>query len=216
MMIFKKEKQARKLVLGHMSATHDCLAVARGMFEDYVAGETDAAMAKALEIKAHEQDADRLKQEARAVLNEGAFLPHIRADLNRLVEMVDRIAGAGDSAARFLADQTPIIPEEFEAELLEIFGRSVTCFHELRKALKAYVKPSGEIESLHDHVKKVDDLESEIDAKQAKLTRRIFQSEMEFASKLHLQQFLQLIASISDISEEVSDELESVVMGSVV
>ncbi|MEJ8566345.1 DUF47 domain-containing protein [Elongatibacter sediminis] len=216
MEIFKKEKRVRELVINHMSAVHDCLSETRGMLEDYVAGDTEASALKSQAVKRHEQEADRIKREARAVLHQGAFLPQIRADLNRLVEMVDGIADAGDTTARFIVDQSPHIPGEFVADLLDLFGSSVTCFHELRMALEDYVMPEGDIESLKEHVIRVGVIESEIDGRQAHLTRGIFDSDIDLALKLHLQQLVLLVARISDISEDVSDELESVVMGSVV
>lgn len=216
MLIFKKEKAVRELVLHHLKATHDCLLESRASLDDYLSGQRADAEARLVQVKAYEQEADRIKREARKVMHEGAFLPQIRADLNRLVEMVDGIADAGDRAARFLVEQSPHVPEAFEADLMEIFGLSVTSFHEFRKAMKNYVKPDGTIDSLRDHAHKVGQLESEVDACQAQLTRKIFSSRMELSAKLHLQQLLELIASISDISEDVSDELESVVMGSVV
>ena len=216
MLIFKKEKEVRKLILQHFSTTHDCLSAARSMLEDYVSGESESAAENARRVKSLEQQADGLKRQAREVLHRGAFLPQIRADIHRLVESVDGIAGAAEDAAKFLMNQSPFIPQDFESDLLEIFGLSVTCFHELRKALKDYIKPEGEIESMHEHVQKVGLLESEIDNKQAALTKRLFDSGLDLAAKMHLCQFVRLIAGISDLAEDVSDELESVVMRSVV
>ncbi len=82
--------------------------------------------------------------------------------------------------------------------------------------MKDYIKPKGVIESLHVHVEKVSMLESEIDEKQALLTRKLFNSELDLAAKMHFAQLLRVIAGISDAAEEVSDELESTVMRSVV
>lgn len=216
MLIFKKEEKVRKLILSHLSEVHDCVADARSAMEEYLAGELEKATEHARAGKLHEQQADKLKVEIRLVLNEGAFLPQIRADVHDLVEFVDKIADSTYKYSSFLINQTPAIPEQFEAQFLEIFALGATTFHELRKALKDYFKPKGKIESLHDHVKQVGQLESEIDQKQAKLEREIFASDLELAHKLHLSQFVSLSVDLSDRSERVSDLLESAVMRSVV
>jgi predicted phosphate transport protein (TIGR00153 family) len=216
MLIFKKEKEVRKLILDHISVSYDCLSEARSMTEAYVAGDKDSVAEKAIRVKSLEREADILKRQAREVLHQGAFLPHIRSDLHNLVELVDGIVGIGEEVAKFLSNQSPQIPEEFEADLLAIFGLCVSCFNELRKALRDYVIPKGEIESLHIHVEKVSALESEIDDRQALLTKKVFASEIDLAAKMHFAQLLRVIASISDAAEELSDELESTVMRSVV
>ncbi len=100
------------------------------MTEAYVAGDMDLAAEKAIRIKALEREADVLKRQAREVLHQGAFLPQIRSDMHNLVELVDGIAGIGEEVAKFLSNQSPFIPEEYEAELLGIFSLCISCYNE--------------------------------------------------------------------------------------
>jgi uncharacterized protein Yka (UPF0111/DUF47 family) len=133
----------------------------------------------------------------------------------RLVEAVDAIAGKAEDVARFIRAQRPKIPEQFEAELLEIFRQSLNCFLELRKALKDYFKPKGMIEDVHDHVSRVGEIETSVDALEADLAVRIFESELDLAEKIHLEQLVKQIADLADLSEDASDELEFAAMKSV-
>ena len=98
---------------------------------------------------------------------------------------------------------------------MEIFGLSLDCFLELRKELKEYFKPKGEIEGLHDHVSKVCDIETQVDGKESELSQRIFKSELDLAKKIHLEQLTRSIGNIADLSEDASDELEFAAMKSV-
>jgi len=212
MLIFKKEKQVRKLVLEHIATVHDCISEARAVFEEYVAGDMSTACARALVVNQYESRADELEQEIREILNQGAFLPQIRADVYTLVEQVDGVAGKAENTSNFVINQMPDIPEEFEADLIEIFGLCVTSFHELRKALKDFFKPKGQFDTLHEHVSRVSDIESEVDKKEAALTRRIFTSSIDLSAKIHLRLFLTEITKIADSAEDVSDELVSAAM----
>lgn len=216
MMIFKKEENVRKLILEHLSKVRDCVDEARSAMEQYLSGDYTRAMEHANKGKEREEQADEIKVEIRIVLNSGAFLPQIRADVHGLVDTVDRIADSADKVSGFLVNQKPEVPDHFKGEFLEIFSLCTSCFKELRKALRDYFKPKGEIDSLHEHVKAVGKMETDVDRKQAQLVREVFASDLELAHKLQLSQFIDLSVDISDRAEYVSDLLESAVMRSVV
>jgi predicted phosphate transport protein (TIGR00153 family) len=216
MLIFKKEKETRKLVLSHVATTQECIMEARSVLEDYIAGDVEAAIARAKRVIEIESEADQLKRQTRELLYSGAFLPQIRSDIYRLIEAVDSVAGQAESVSNLLAQQKPEIPEEFESEFLEIFSLCVTCFNELRKALKDYFKPKGMLEELNQHVARVSELETAVDVREAEMTRRIFETSMEHSKKLHLRELLRKIADIADKAEDASDELEFAALKSVV
>jgi predicted phosphate transport protein (TIGR00153 family) len=216
MLIFKKEKQARKLVLSHLNEVENCLHESRGVLETFIDGERELAGQRALSVIASESQADALDHEIRDMLLDGAFLPNLRSDIYRLVESVDAIAGKAESVARFIVNQSPEIPREFENELMDIFHRSVDCFAELRMALRTYLKPKGKIENVHAHVSRVCEIETEVDVMESGFTRRVFSSGLSLAEKIHLRQLSERIADIADLSEDASDELEFAAMKSVI
>lgn len=216
MLIFEKEKQVRKLILTHLNEVQGCLMESRNVLEEYISGDLELACQRVNSVIEIESRADALERQIRDVLLDGAFLPNIRSDVYRLVEAVDAIAGKGEHVARFIVDQLPEIPEEFESELLEIFRLCMNCFQELRKALRDYFKPKGEIENLHEHVARVCDIETEVDVAESELTRQIFNSDLDLAEKIQLKQLLERIGNIADLSEDASDELEFAAMKSVV
>ena len=216
MLIFKKEKQVRKLILTHLNEVQECLMESRNVLEEYVSGDLELACQRVNSVIEIESRADALERQIRDALLDGAFLPNIRSDVYRLVEAVDAIAGKGEHVARFIVDQLPEIPEEFEGELLEIFGQCLNCFLELRKALRDYFKPKGDIENLHLHVARVCEIETEVDKAESELSRKVFQSDLNLAEKIHFRQLLERVGNIADLSEDASDELEFAAMKSVV
>jgi len=216
MLIFKKEKQVRKRFLSHLNEVQECLMDSRNTLEEYITGDLEQTRQRVNSVIETESRADALESEIRDMLLDGAFLPNIRSDVYRLVEAVDAIAGKAESVARFVIDQLPEIPEEFEGDLLEIFAQCLNCFMELRKALRDYFKPKGEIENLHVHVARVCDIETEVDIAESELTRRIFIADLHLSEKIHLRQLLERICDIADLSEDASDELEFAAMKSVI
>ena len=216
MLIFKKEKEVRKLVLGHLNEVQECLMESRSALEEYISGEIESARERVNQVIAIESRADKLEREIREALLKGAFLPHIRSDVYRLVEAVDSVAGQAEDVARFVMDQAPVVPDEFQQDLMEIYRMSLDSFMELRKGLRDYFKPKGKIEKLHDHVNRVNEIETEVDKKESVLAREVFSSSLSLAEKIHLEQLIKRIGNIADLSEDASDELEFAAMKSVI
>lgn len=215
MLIFKKEKAARKLALEHFKATNDCLQSSIDVIEQYMAGDIDLAKQSANEVIKLESEADSIKHQLRDVLFSGAFLPNIRSDVYRLVDSVDKVADMGETSSHFVVYQRPVVPGYFHADMSEICRLCMSCYSELQQALKCFFKPKGEIELLREHASQVGALETEVDGLQAEFTRKIFESEMGMGEKLHLCQLLKYVGRIADRTEDAADELQFAAMKSV-
>jgi predicted phosphate transport protein (TIGR00153 family) len=216
MLIFKKEKAVRKLALEHTTVTHNCLKSTRHCFTAYLSDTRAAFEHSAAQVSQLESEADTLKRKAREVLQSGAYLPHIRSDVYRLIEAVDRVAGAAEQLARFLGGQSPAIPKSLQNDYLAIIDLTVHCSGAMRKALHAFFKPKGVIQTLDDNITRVNHLESEIDDRQMDLMQRVFRSELPLADKMHLGQLIDVLGSISNAAEHVTDELKYAALKSVV
>lgn len=215
MLIFKKEKVARKLALEHFKTTYNCLQSAIEVIEQYMAGEIELAKQTAQKVIELESEADTLKHRLRDVLFSGAFLPNIRSDVYRLVYSVDKVADMGETCSHFVVYQRPVIPGYFHADLSEICRLCMNCYGELQRALSCFFKPKGEIELLREHASKVGALETEVDGLQAHFTLKIFESEMGMGEKVHLCQLLKYVSRIADRTEDAADELQFAAMKSV-
>ena len=210
MLIFKKEKKARKLVEEHFAKTRECLYEAERVLEKYLAGDQDGARSAARQVIALESSADTIKREEGRVMISGTTFQ------GRLVDRVDSVADKAETVSHFIVNQTPEIPDEFAPDLVSIFGLCTTCYEELHVGLKRFFKPKGELESLQRHVNRTGELETEVDNLEAEVTRRIFASTMGMGEKLHLAQLTRRIADIADAAEDAADELEFAAMKSVV
>ena len=216
MLIFKKEKQVRKLVLEHAATAQQCLEATRAVLAQYLAQDATAFTAAVTSTKDYESHADLLKWEIGEALQSGAFLPVIRSDVYRLVESVDKLAGCGEDVALFLSNQPPSVAAQFQPEYLDILALNVDCAGQLHDALENYFKPKGQLKELHAHTRKVGQLESEVDHRQAALMQRIFCSDLDLSAKMHMGRLLDVICGISDAAEDVADELAFAALKSVV
>ena len=94
--------------------------------------------------------------------------------------------------------------------------RTVACYGEYLKALRAFFKPKGELEELRARIHSVGELESEIDEDERALIRSIFESDLDLAGKQHLARLVAQIVRISDQIENAADVLELLSLKSII
>jgi predicted phosphate transport protein (TIGR00153 family) len=208
MQIFKKEKHVVKLVLEHIDKTAECVQTMTDNVRAFVSGNYSAAEIAASRINSFESDADTLLRSIRELLYSGAYLPHIRGDIYRLMSRVDDVANKAEDCHDFFHYQKPDIAEEYRSQIAAILELTSGCFLEFQKALQAYFDPKGDIDTVRAHTRKVSELESLIDDNEQALTAQIFDSSLEKSDKIHLRQCLTQIVTISDTIEDAADELE--------
>jgi len=125
----------------------------------------------------------------------------------RYIEEITRVEEEGDSLRREIETKMTfhtLIPELREDVLSLIEQVDVVTAEEMVKAARAFFK---NLHAVRDHVKKVQFFESEADKVATRIGRELFESELDLAQKLHLQQFIDRIDDIADTAEDICDEL---------
>lgn len=216
MQIFKKEKKVVELALEHAAATAVSLGIMAEAIGAYAAGDDAGLDAAAQTVCSNETAADDLLREIRSLLYSGAYLPTIRGDLYRLLSTSDQITNRTESCLHFVNLRRPAKVSPFAAEFEAILELTVDCYAHLQKALKAFLKPKGEIDDLRESAKRVGEIESVIDGRERALITAIFAAEFELAEKLHVAELLSRLCRISDQIENAADELELLSLKSVI
>ncbi len=216
MIIFKKEKRVVKLCLAHADKILECAEAATAATSHWIRVEIDEAKTYQDTVGRLETEADDLRREIRDALYEGAYLPQIREDLFRLIQLVDRVANTCEDVWEFFATQIPDIPDEYRNEFAEIMDLSLQTVRMMHDALQTYFKPKGKIKRVREQLESIYLAESRIDRMEWKLTRRIFKSDLELPRKTQLQRALSTMTRISDLAEDVADEIDLIAMKSVV
>jgi predicted phosphate transport protein (TIGR00153 family) len=216
MLIFKKEKAVIELILQHIDTTRNCVQSTIDSLKAYVAGDLSEAKASISQVNQLESEADTLLREIRDLLYSGAYLPQIRGDIYGLMSTIDKVSNRSENCFDHFHYQAPVIPAEFETEMVAILDLTAECFLAFEKALKAYFGPKDKLEKVRKHSKRVSELESRIDEIERTMTTRIFKSSMDKGEMLHLRACLQKVASISDATENAADRLEWVSVKSII
>lgn len=216
MQIFKKEKQVVQLALKHAEKTGECLDVLASALQEYASTSTSPLEESMRRVSELEARADELLREAREILYSGAYLPTIRGDLHRLLKATDKIANRAEDCMEFVTFERPQGIDGHREQVEKLLKRTVACYGEYLKALRAYFKPKGELEELRARIHSVGNLESQIDENERALIASIFESDLDLAGKQHLGRLISRIVRISDQIENAADVLELLSLKSII
>lgn len=206
------EGEVRELLLQHLDKVGECVARARTVMDDYLAGRIEEAKAGAIEVDHQETDADQMRRSVVDLLYRGAFLPIFRSDIHEFVERMDMIADAAEVTCDFLLGQRPEIPAEYAEHIQQIQEQTLVAYGALHDAVtNFFTTPDQRV--IRDSLTKLGVTESLIDGIEWKMTRQIFTSDLPLAGKAHLKQFLEKLTEMSDEMEDAGDRLEALIIG---
>ncbi|MBW1994771.1 MAG: DUF47 domain-containing protein [Deltaproteobacteria bacterium] len=216
MFLYKKEKEVVELLLKHIDIVEECLTKGIKTIQEYLSGNIEQAKALAKRVDAIKTQADQIRYEIRDKLYAGAYLPRLREDIYRLVENLDEVANAGEKSCDFFLNQRPTIPEDLKVQFLAAVQESLGIMAPLKYSIVCFLKGEYPIEVSRQHAKEVGLKESDVDTIEWDLTKDIFTSDLDFSHKIHSKLCLDSIAAVSDQAKNASDQLDLVILKSMI
>lgn len=150
-----------------------------------------------------EREGDSIRREIISSVHDGAFLPYLRPDLCRFVEVVDRVFDNLEDTASFYLDAE--IPEDIRKECVRVALLNQRTCEMLLLTFEAMLKGEGLSEktlAVRIYEKKVDDIK-------LGLFKDLRKKPIEnFWEGKALADFVSGLTTISDIIEDASDYVE--------
>lgn len=168
-------------------------------------GATAEFVKKRQEVSGFEARNDQLRRDVEAQLYEHTLLPDSRADVLELLEEVDRLINKYESNLYMYVIERPAIPESFHTAFRELVQTVVDCVESLVVSARSFFAMNGEIaNSLH----KVMFFEKQADQQGTALKSSFFDDKtLDLAHQRQLQDFEMATEVISDLAEDVADNL---------
>ena len=151
-------------------------------------------------IKQIEHDADNLRREIESRLYEQNLIPDLRGNILELVENLDKVVNLFDEVAHKFYIEQPSIPQEYHEQLKTLVSQVCECAENMAISSRA-------LATLRDYSKKVFLLEHQSDKTSGKLRRAVFDSDLELAQKMQINNFVEEVADIADLAEDCIDAL---------
>jgi predicted phosphate transport protein (TIGR00153 family) len=180
-----------------------CLVFRDGVHA-YLEGDRERFAERLLAVNAHEHRADELSKNVETHLYRHSLIPEHRGDVLGLLETTDTIIDTAKTSLFQFSVERPAIPAEFVAGFRRLVDVSTEAAQAVIIGSRTFFRDP---EAVKDHLFKVNHYEQEADAISDALKRKVFDSELELAHKIHLRYFALNIEKVSDRSKEVADRL---------
>ena len=149
-----------------------------------------------------ESAADDTRREIELELYAGKLLPQSRADLLALVEAMDSIPNTAENIVDFFAIQKLQVNAALHVDVDRLLLKGLEACATMSETVRLLF---DDLDPIRELVAAVDKLESECDALERRLLRRVFDLDLDLASKLHLRDFVFTLGALADQAEKTAD-----------
>ena len=138
----------------------------------------------------------------------GAYLPATREDLITVATSCDRVANKCEHISMMMVFQKFVFPEEFNEDIMQILKITRDEFELLEKAIdKLFSNLSAFIKD-HSILKQIRSEEAKVDRIEGALYEKIYNLDLPLAEQRQLGDFVEWVADISDIIENIADNIQ--------
>ncbi|PLW84357.1 TIGR00153 family protein [Kineobactrum sediminis] len=206
-----------KPIQQHMQVANDAAQLLPVFLEAASRGDWPGASEAFNQIKAAEQEADKLKRSVRRHLPNSLFLPVSRNDLLELVTIQDHVANTAKDVTGLMLGRQMQFPEQLQQPLLELATTcAATCaqalagIQELDELLEVGFTGGREVTRVEGLIRELEKLEGRTDKQAQKLRAHLFKLERELypVDVMFYYQVIGLMTAMADAAERVGHRLQ--------
>ena len=203
--LFRKQQQVEDLIRFLLRNLEDLALHHREALTAYLDGNLAECEQRAQEVDRLESELDDLQRQIQQLLLREALMPDSRDDVLRLLTKLDRIPGQCRHSLKELLLELPQLPNDFRASLVLMFHKTHSCLRALSATVDSLF---SDLRSVPRHAEEVARQESEVDRVEQQLLVRVFRDDsLELARQFQYKAMLQRLGGISDLAEDVADEV---------
>lgn len=203
--LFRKQQQVEDLIRLLLKNLEDLALHHREALTAYLDGSLAECEQRAHEVDRLESELDDLQRQIQQLLLREALMPDSRDDVLRLLTKLDRIPGQCRHSLKELLLELPPLPKDFRVSLLLLLHKTHSCLRALSATVDSLF---SDLRSVPRHAEEVARQESEVDRVEQQLLVRVFRDDsLELARQFQYKAMLQRLGGISDLAEDVADEV---------
>ncbi len=211
-MLFSKSDKIKELVGNHTNQVMRCYDKYEEAMKVILDGcDKEATGAYTNELRLMESRADEIRRQIIRQLLEGGLVIDSRKSIMHVIEAVDEIADLAEDIILQIYIQNIVIPiftHDSIRAMTEITSRQLYLLVDVVKGVVSHYKS----EEMTQTILQIEGMESAIDGIQQSVVKTLFETDMSLAEKLQLRELINLIGHMSDLIEDISDEIEIIMM----
>jgi predicted phosphate transport protein (TIGR00153 family) len=171
---------------------------------NYMSGDMERFEQSYSAIEALENRADELRRSVESQLYRYSLIPESRGDVLDLLETMDDVINTAKNTMSLFMVECPQMVPKLEKDWVNLSQAASRTAEAVVLAARAFFRDPR---SVNDHLHKVYFYEKEGDTLAMDLKRKVFETDLELARKIHLRYFALNIDRVSDAAEDVADRL---------
>ncbi len=203
----KIEKEVKGLIQQHIDLVDQCLMDLNKMLVSACAKKGECPEFT-IRIHNNETAADKLRRTILQKIEKGAFLPNLRGELLKLIEIIDDVANRSETVGDYYVLYQPEFTDEQAKTLVEIGKMTKVAFDLLKEAYGSLFK---NFNKTVEKCAEIELIEEQIDTIEWRIRKDIFKGE-DLAMNILKKDYVLLLCDISDKIEDASDMLEIMVV----
>ena len=206
----KDQKDVHTLIMEQIGDVKTCLINFEGFMRASIAPETVVETLRVLAggVAQAENVADVSLRKMIDSLAETAYLPSTRQEIISIATDCDRIANKCEHFAQMSIFQRFRFPAEFSDDITKILAITNEQFDVLQNSISTLFSNFGALAKDHQILDEIRAHESAVDRIEQKLCDSISDMEISLAEKMQLFQFVEWLADLSDIIENIADKIQ--------
>jgi predicted phosphate transport protein (TIGR00153 family) len=202
--LFAKTRLLESKIDSYLDHTSEVGLLFREAIKDYLGERYEEFEERRRQVTELENKADQLRLEVERQLYIETLIPDARGDVLGILENTDEVINTAKETLMLVSVQRPRIPGDLTVDYLELADHGCQAVQELVMGIRAFFRNAP---TVTDYVHKVCFWEKEADKVGERLKRKIFESDLELARKLHLGDFVVHVDTLADEAEDVSERL---------
>lgn len=164
-----------------------------------------------VEMEEHERKADEIRHLIIRQMLEGGIIIDTRVSLLRMIEDIDHVVGVCEDIIQEIYMQNMVIQEIVKAPIKKIHDITNKQLDLLVYAVRGIVE-KYDIDEMLDDIREIEKLESEVDAIEHEIIKEVFDLPISLSEKAQMRTLIGQVGNLADIIEDVSDEIEIIMM----
>jgi len=209
-----KKDNVHGLIMEQFQVVKSCLSC----FEDFMrvtsSAENDQDTLRSIceLVYAKEHEADVALRKMIESLGGTMYLPSTREDLIAIGTSCDKIANKCEDISYMVVLQNFRFPEDYNDDIREIMSLTNKQFELLEEAIKLLFTRMNDLLKNYTILNEIRDYESRIDVYERKLYEKSYSLDIGLAERMRLTEFVSSLCDISDIIENVADQIQIMVV----
>lgn len=211
-MLFNKSEEIVKLITTHCNAVTACYTTYQHVFEHYLTLTSDEERAPFnRQMKLLESEADHIRHQIIHKLLQGHLLLDSRKSIMRLIEGLDNVADVSEEIIREMYFQKMTLEPSLAVaaqKMNQITYQQLLLLIEVFKNIVSKYNQQDQFMLIRE----VELLESKVDEIENEILFQVFRNNRSLSEQMQLKDLITKIGSISDLIEDLSDEIEIIMM----